>query len=313
MEPDAPIFIAGHRGMVGSACVRVWKAAGYHHLLLRTREELDLCDQQAVRAFYRKHRPRYVIMAAAKVGGIAANQRDPVGFLRENLAMADHVIGGALEAEVERLVFVSSSSVYPRLAPQPMCEEMLLTGPPEPTNQAYAMAKLAGMELCRAAQAQYGKHFFSVLPTNLYGPGDRFDPESGHVIPSLLRKFGEAVATNAPTVTLWGSGTPHREFLHVDDLAEALLFLMRHPTPPPVANIGCGVDLAIAELASLIAKVTGFKGEIVWDRTRPDGAPRKWLDVSRMETLGWRASRPLEEGLAAVYQWWREQPATALR
>jgi len=309
MEKEASIFVAGHRGMVGSACVRALKAAGYGNLILRTRAELDLRDAAAVRRFYTETRPEYVIVAAAKVGGIVANNRSPVEFLRENLQIQDNVIGGAGETGVRKLLFLGSSCIYPRHAPQPIPESALLTGPLEPTNEAYAIAKIAGIRLAQAYARQYGARFISAMPTNLYGPGDNFDLETSHVLPAMIRKFSDAAERGEPTVTLWGSGTPRREFLHVDDLADAVLFLLRHYEDPEIINVGWGTDVSIAELAGMVAAETGFRGGILWDDTRPDGTPRKLMDVSRLTALGWQARIPLAEGIRSVCRWWREESA----
>jgi GDP-L-fucose synthase len=304
MERDARVFVAGHRGMVGSALVRRLVREGFDDLVLRTRAELDLADAGAVRAFFQAERPEYVFLAAARVGGILANDTCPVEFLRDNLAIELSVIPAAHEVGVRRLLCLGSSCVYPRLAPQPLREEYLLTGPLEPTNEWYAVAKIAGIKLCQAYRRQHGAEFFSVMPTNLYGPGDNFDLAKSHVLPALIRRFHEAKQAGASSVLLWGSGTPRREFLHVDDLADACLHIMRAPDPPDLLNIGVGADLTIAELAALVADIVGFEGTIDYDRTRPDGTPRKLLDVTRLQALGWQARIALRAGIEETYAWY---------
>ncbi len=290
--------------MVGAALVRLLQARGFKNLLLRTRAELDLCDGHAVRAFYKEHRPDYVVVAAAKVGGIWANATQPVEFLSENLQIELNLINGAHAAGVKKLLFLGSSCIYPRLAPQPIKEDTLLTGSLEATNEAYALAKICGIKLCQAYAKEYGANFISAMPTNLYGPEDNFDLETSHVLPALLHKFHRAKEEAAPNVTLWGTGSPYREFLHVDDLAQACLFLLENYDSPDLVNVGCGEDITIRELAELVGRVVGFPGKIQWDTTKPDGTPRKLLDVSRLTQLGWKASIPLEEGLRTTYQWW---------
>lgn len=305
------IFVAGHRGMVGSALVRRLRREGYDDLLLRTREELDLEDQAAVHRFFAEQRPDLVFLAAAKVGGIAANAAYPADFIQINLSIGLNVITAARQSGVRRLLNLGSSCIYPRQAPQPMREEYLLTGPLEPTNEPYAIAKIAALKLCEAFNRQWDTRFFTVLPTNLYGPGDNFDPETSHVLPGLLRRFHEAKVANAPEAVVWGSGRPRREFLHVDDLADACVALMEEQEPPEVTNIGTGKDLSIAELAGLIAEVVGYRGRIVFDPGRPDGAPRKLLDVSRMSALGWEPRIGLRQGVEATYEWYREEVSEA--
>ncbi len=290
--------------MVGAALVRLLRARGYTNLLLRTRAELDLCDANAVRAFYDKHRPDYVFVAAAKVGGIWANSTQSVEFLSENLQIELNVINSAYAVKVKKLLFLGSSCIYPKLAPQPISEDSLLTGSLEPSNEAYALAKICGIRLCQAYAKQYGANYISAMPTNLYGPEDNFDLQTSHVLPALIRKFHIAKDEGRPSVTLWGTGSPYREFLHVDDLAEACLFLMETYDSPELINVGCGQDVTIRELAALVGKVIGFSGQLEWDTTKPDGTPRKLLDVSRLNKLGWKASTPLEEGIRATYQWW---------
>jgi GDP-L-fucose synthase len=304
MKSDDPIFIAGHKGMVGSALVRLLRARGFTNLLLRTRAELDLSDPRAVAAFYAETRPAYVFVAAAKVGGIMANATQQVEFLSENLQLELNLINGAYAAKVKKLLFLGSSCIYPKFSPQPMTEDMLLTGSLEPTNEAYALAKIAGIKLCRAYCLQYGANFISAQPTNLYGPEDNFDLQSSHVLPALIHKFYLAREKGQKTITLWGTGSAYREFLHVDDLAEACLFLMEKYDSPDLVNVGCGADIRIRDLAVLVGKVVGFPGEIEWDTTKPDGMPRKLLDVSKLGNMGWRAKIPLEEGLRTTYDWW---------
>jgi len=307
MNAGDAIFVAGHRGMVGSALVRLLRARGFTNLLLRTRAELDLCDQAAVRAFYAKEKPAYVFVAAARVGGIWANATRPVEFLSENLRIQLNLIDGAHEAGVTKLLFLGSSCIYPKLAPQPIREDMLLTGSLEPTNEPYALAKICGVRLCQAYAQQHGARFISAMPTNLYGPEDNFDLELAHVLPSLLHKFHLAKTRGDATVKLWGTGSPYREFLHVDDLAEACLFLMEKYESPELINVGCGEDLRIRDVAELIRKIVGFPGSIAWDSSKPDGTPRKLLDVSRLAKLGWRPRIGLEDGLRSTYSWWLEQ------
>lgn len=306
MNKDARIFVAGHRGLAGSAIVRKLRADGYTNLLLRPHAELDLSDAAQTAAFFREQRPEIVFVAAAKVGGILANNTYPADFIHDNLAIALNVIEAAYRHGTSKLLFLSSSCVYPKHAPQPMKEERLLTGPLEPTNEPYAVAKIAGMKLCESYHRQYGARFFSVLPTNLYGPNDNFDLETSHVLPAMLRKFHEAKVGNAPFVTLWGSGTPRREFMHVDDLADACLFLMNNYEESAPLNIGVGEDLTIAELAATIADVVEYRGEIHYDASKPDGTPRKLLDVSRVRALGWQARIPLRTGIAQTYQWFQQ-------
>lgn len=305
MDKGAKIYVAGHRGLVGSAILRRLQAEGYQNLVLRTRKELDLTDQRAVYRFFDEERPEYVFLAAAKVGGILANATYPADFIRENLLIQTHVIDAAYRYGVKKLLFLGSSCIYPKYAPQPMREEYLLTGPLEPTNEAYAVAKIAGIKMCQAYRRQYGFNAVSLMPTNLYGPGDNFDLETSHVIPALIRKFHEAKVRGEPHVVVWGTGTPRREFLHVDDLADAALFLMRYYEGEDIINVGVGEDISIRELAELVAKVVGFQGEIVYDTSKPDGTPRKLLDVSRLFSMGWRPRIPLEEGIEQTYAWFR--------
>jgi len=303
MNPDASVFVAGHRGLVGSALVRRLRAAGLNKLLLREHGELDLTDQRAVAEFFATERPQYVLLAAARVGGILANNNYPADFLRENLAIQTNVIHSAWRNGVRKLLFLGSSCIYPRLAPQPILEEHLLTGPLEPTNEAYAIAKIAGLKMCQAYRRQYGFDAICAMPTNLYGPGDNFSVEDSHVLPALLRRFHEAKESGTGEVALWGSGQPRREFLYVDDLAEACLFLMQHYAHEQPINVGCGRDLTIAELATIIARVTGFSGRILYDASKPDGTPRKLLDTTRLTALGWTPRTELEAGIRATYEW----------
>ena len=295
------LFIAGHGGMVGSALVRRFEREPGVQLILRSRAELDLTDQAAVDAFYVGAQPDAAIIAAAKVGGIHANATFPADFLFDNLRIAANTIHGAHRAGVKRLLFLGSSCIYPKLAPQPMPEDCLLTGPLEPTNEAYAIAKITGLKLCQYYRKQHGVLFHSAMPTNLYGPGDNYHPQNSHVLPGLLGRFHEARESGRPEVTAWGTGTPRREFLHVDDLADAMAFLLGQHSPPDWINIGTGTDVTIRELTELVAEVTGYRGKIVWDATKPDGTPRKLMDVSRLTTLGWRARIALREGVVATY------------
>jgi len=301
--PDAPIFVAGHRGLAGSALVRCLRAAGYENLILRTHAELDLTRQEAVEEFFAEQRPQYVFLAAARVGGILANDTFPAQFLRDNLAIQTNVIDAAWRHGTRKLLFLGSSCVYPREAPQPIREDCLLTGPLEATNQWYAIAKIAGLKMCQAYRRQYGFNAICAMPTNLYGPNDNFDLAGSHVLPALLRKVHEARVSGADSVEVWGSGTPRREFLHADDFAAACLFLMRNYEDPLWVNVGTGTDLTIAELAQRISQAVGYTGQLHFDRSRPDGAPRKLLDCSRLTALGWSARICLEEGLRSTYAW----------
>ena len=314
MQPTDRVYVAGHCGLVGSALVRRLEREGFAHLIVRTHAELDLADAAVVDDFFAAERPEYVFLAAARVGGILANSTYPADFIRENLAIELNVIAAAHRHGVRKLLFLGSSCIYPRLAPQPLKEEYLLTGPLETTNEAYAIAKIAGIKMCQAYARQFGSRFISVMPTNLYGPGDNFDLQTTHVLPALLRKFHEAKLEGAPRVEVWGSGNPRREFLHVDDVADACVFVMRHhDDPETILNIGVGEDVTIRELAEMIRDVVGYKGDIVFDASRPDGTPRKLLDVSRMSALGWRARIPLREGIEQTYRWYvqQAQPVTA--
>ena len=309
MNKNAKIYIAGHRGLVGSAIVRKLEAEGYSNVVMRTSRELDLREQAAVRDFLASEKPDYVFLAAARVGGILANESYPADFIYQNLMIEANVIEASHQAGVKKLLCLGSTCIYPKLAPQPLKEEYLLSGPLEPTNEWYAVAKIAGIKLCQAYQRQYGCKFISAMPTNLYGPQDNFDLESSHVLPALMRKFHEAKANNEPSVTVWGSGKPRREFLHVDDCADACLFLMEHYEDEAIVNIGVGEDLTIAELAELVGKVVGYQGEIAYDTSRPDGTPRKLVDVAKINGLGWQASIPLEEGIRSTYAWFQENVA----
>ncbi|MDF1563920.1 MAG: GDP-L-fucose synthase [Deltaproteobacteria bacterium] len=306
MRRDARVFVAGHRGLVGSAIVRRLEAAGFERLLLRGRDALDLSEAAAVERFFAEEQPEYVFLAAAKVGGIVANATYPADFIRENLLVQTHVIDAAWRHGAKKLLFLGSSCIYPKLSPQPIKEEYLLTGPLEPTNSAYALAKIAGIEMVQAYRRQHGLAGICLMPTNLYGPGDNFDLETSHVLPALIRKFHEAKERGAEAVTLWGTGKPRREFLHVDDLADACLFAMEHYDAPEILNVGVGRDISIAELAALVAEVVGFGGALEYDTSRPDGTPRKLLDVSRLSGLGWEARIGLREGVASAYAWFRE-------
>jgi GDP-L-fucose synthase len=301
MNKDARIFVTGHRGMVGSAIVRRLQAGGWDKLMLRTRDELDLLDQRAVHDFLAEHKPDYIFMAAAKVGGIQANNQYRADFLYQNLLIEANLIHGAHLAGVQRLMFLGSSCIYPRDCPQPIKEEYLLTGPLEVTNEPYAIAKIAGVKLCESYQQQYGRQYVSVMPTNLYGPNDNYDLAHSHVLPALLRKAHEAKARGDAEYVVWGSGTPRREFLYVDDLADACVFLMEIGYDGPLLNVGTGQDVTIRELAETVMDVVGFGGRIVYDRDKPDGTPRKLLEVSRLAALGWQARTALREGIALSY------------
>jgi len=316
MDKHAKIFVAGHRGLVGSALVKVLQKDGYSNLLCRTRAELDLTNQAAVDALFAQEHPDYVFLAAAKVGGIHANNTYPAEFIQANLAMQNNVLHASYKNGVQRLLFLGSSCIYPKLAPQPMREDYLLTGPLEPTNRPYAMAKLAGIEQCWAYNRQYGTRFLAVMPTNLYGPGDNYDLQNSHVLPALIRKFHEAKLNQTRSVVVWGTGTPKREFLYSEDMAEACVYLMsldettfhgllgadRNDGLAPLVNIGTGVDNSIRELAEMVRGVVGYAGDIEFDTSRPDGPPRKWLDVSRLSDLGWQAKTELKVGLDLAYQ-----------
>jgi GDP-L-fucose synthase len=313
MNPDAKIYVAGHRGLVGSALVRALKRSGYHNLVLQTHAELDLTDQAAVRNFFDREQPQYVFLAAAKVGGILANSSFPAEFVRQNLQMQANVIESGHWTGVDRLLFLGSSCIYPKFAPQPLREDSLLSGALEPTNRPYAVAKIAGIEMCWAYNRQYGTRYLAAMPTNLYGPGDNYDLETSHVIPAMIRKMHEATIGGRHDVLLWGTGTPRREFMYSDDLADACLFLMKLPAEkfdslaagesnPPLINVGAGEDQTIHQLAELIAEVVGFKGKLRFDAGKPDGTPRKLLDISRLVSLGWKANVGLRQGLELAYR-----------
>ena len=315
MNPTNKIYVAGHRGLVGSALMRTLWGHGYQNLLTRTHAELDLTEQAAVEAFFAAEKPDYVFLAAARVGGIHANNEYPAEFIRDNLAIQTNIIHAAYKNQVRRLLFLGSSCIYPKLAPQPMKEAHLLTGPLEPTNRPYALAKIAGIEMCWSYNRQYGTRYLAVMPTNLYGPGDNYHPENSHVIPALIRRFHEAKLANTPTVTVWGTGTPRREFLYSEDMADACVYLMNLPDEkfvpllgqdrndglPPLVNIGVGHDLTIRELAEAVKGVVGYQGTIEFDATKPDGTPRKLMDVGRLNGMGWKANTSLEEGLVTAY------------
>jgi GDP-L-fucose synthase len=304
LSQSSRVFVAGGKGLVGSAIVRRLEALGCRNLLIRSHAELDLCEQVAVDQFFRDHRPEIVFLAAAKVGGILANSTRPAEFLHDNLAIQTNVIHAAWTYGTKKLLFLGSSCIYPKLAQQPLKEEYLLTGPLETTNEAYAIAKIAGLKLAAAYRAQYGFSTISLMPPNLYGPGDNFDLESSHVLPAMIRRFHEAKISGAPSVVLWGTGAPRREFLHVDDLANAACYLMENYDAPDLLNVGVGEDLTIAELAVLVAGIVGYSGRIAFDASRPDGTPRKLLDVSRIHALGWHAQIPLERGVSSTYEWY---------
>ncbi|QBQ55950.1 GDP-L-fucose synthase [Nitrosococcus wardiae] len=306
MQPAERIFVAGHRGLAGSAILRRLKAEKFENLICRTSRELDLRDPQAVEVFFEQERPDYVFLAAAKVGGILANSSYPAEFIHDNLQIQTHVIDAAYRWGVKKLLFLGSSCIYPKYAPQPIKEDSLLTGPLEPTNEWYAVAKIAGVKMGQAYRRQYGFNVISLMPTNLYGPGDNFDLKTSHVLPALIRKFHEAKRSSAPEVVVWGSGTPRREFLHVDDLADAAVFLMRHYDEEEIINVGVGKDIPIADLARLIKDVVGYSGEIVLDTSKPDGTPRKLLDTARLTQLGWQPQIDLREGIASTYGWFLE-------
>lgn len=317
MHKAARIYIAGHQGLVGSALCRRLQAEGYANLILRSRQELDLINQEAVRSFFEKERPEYVFLAAAKVGGILANNTYPAEFIFENLAVQCNVIHSAWQTGVKRLLFLGSSCIYPKMAPQPMREEHLLAGPLEATNEPYAIAKIAGIKMCESYNRQYGTRFVSVMPTNLYGPNDNFDLASSHVLPAMIRKFHEAKLSGASEMLVWGTGTPRREFLHVDDMVAACVFVMELPEEvvvsqfahyplQPFVNVGTGLDVSIRELAEIVREVVGFGGGLRFDTSKPDGTPRKLLDVSRLHSLGWRSKIELREGVQATYSWFME-------
>lgn len=310
MKQQQTIYVAGHRGLVGSALCRALQAKGYTRVLTRTSKELDLCDQRAVNAFFATEKPDHVLLAAAKVGGIHANSSYPADFIRDNLLIQTNIIDAAYANGCQKLLFLGSSCIYPRLAPHPIQEESLLTGPLELTNQWYAVAKIAGIKMCQAYRRQYGFDAIAVMPTNLYGPGDNFDLATSHVVPALMRKMHEAKIAQSHSMSVWGSGTARREFMHVDDMAAACLFLMRHYSGEEIVNIGVGTDLTIKELATLIQDVVGFSGTLTYDTTMPDGTPRKLLDISRLQSLGWKPQISLQQGLSDLYAWYQKHQAT---
>jgi GDP-L-fucose synthase len=311
LNQDSRIYVAGHRGLVGGSVVRTLRQQGYQNLLLRTHQELDLTDQAAVHGFFDRERPAAVIMAAARVGGIHANSTRPALFIRDNLLIQDNVIDAAHRCGVAKFVFLGSSCIYPKLAPQPIKEEYLLTGPLEPTNEWYAIAKIAGVKMCQAYRREFGFNAISLMPTNLYGPGDNFDLQNSHVLPALIRRFHEAKLRGDETLSIWGTGTPRREFLHVDDLADAVIYLLKSYDDEAIVNIGWGEDVTIRELAELVMSVSGFQGRLVFDTSKPDGTPRKLLDTTRLTTLGWRPKIPLKTGIESTYAWFREHVAEA--
>jgi len=313
MQPPDKIYIAGHRGMVGSAIHRALQQKGFYNFVLKASSELDLRNQQAVNAFFEAEKPAYVFLAAAKVGGIHANNTYRADFIYDNLMIEANIIKAAKDNNVKKLLFLGSSCIYPKLAPQPLKESYLLTGELEPTNEPYAIAKIAGIKLCDAYRAQYGCNFISAMPTNLYGPNDNYDLANSHVLPALLRKFHEAKMANAPTVTVWGSGTPLREFLHVDDMADACLFLMEQYNEEGCVNVGCGTDLSIKDLALLIKDIVGYEGELVFDVSKPDGTMRKLMDVSKINALGWKHRIGLEAGIKEVYDNFKQNNQLAYR
>lgn len=307
MEKNAKIYVAGHRGLVGSAIMRCLQNNGYQNIIVRTHKELDLRNQAQVNQFFEAEKPEYVFLAAAKVGGILANNTYPADFSYDNLMISANVIHAAYQYQVKKLLFLGSSCIYPKMAPQPIKEEYLLTGALEPTNEGYALAKISGMQMCKFYHRQYGCDFISAMPTNLYGINDNFDLTSSHVLPAMIRKFHEAKMQGAPNVTLWGTGKVLREFLYVDDLADALLHLMNHYSAESHVNIGTGEDLSIHELALLVKEVVGFEGDIVYDASKPDGTPRKLLDVSLLHQSGWHHQMPLRKGIETVYEWFKQQ------
>ena len=313
LQKDEIIFVAGHRGMVGSAIHRQLLEDGFHQVIGHSRGELDLLDRRSVREFFAQTRPSVVIDAAAKVGGILANNEQPVEFLLQNLTIQNNLIEAAADFGARKLLFLGSSCIYPKMAPQPIAEDSLLTGPLEPTNDAYALAKIAGIKLCQSYARQYGKNFISAMPTNLYGPHDNYDLRNSHVLPALIRKVHEAKQAGLGSITVWGSGQPRREFLHTDDLAKACLFLLDHYNQPDLINIGCGEDVTIRELAETVCDVLGFQGTLEFDASKPDGTPRKLLDIQKIKSLGWTPKIPLREGIADAYRWFVENQSIARR
>ena len=313
LQKDETIFVAGHRGMVGSAIHRRLLKDGFTRVIGRTRSELDLLDRRSVREFFEQERPSIVIDAAAKVGGILANNEQPVEFLLQNLTIQNNLIEAAADTGTRKLLFLGSSCIYPKMAPQPISEDSLLTGPLEPTNDAYAIAKIAGIKLCQSYARQYGKNFISAMPTNLYGPHDNYDLRNSHVLPALIRKVHEAKQAGTKSIAVWGSGNPRREFLHTDDLADACVFLLEHYDQPDLINVGCGEDVTIRELAETVCDVLGFEGTLEFDPTKPDGTPRKLLDIQKIKSLGWSPKIPLREGIANAYDWFIKNQSTARR
>jgi len=306
MQKTSKIYVAGHNGLVGSTIVRLLKERGFVNIITRTRKELDLTKQKDVLDFFMKEKPEFVFLSAAKVGGIMANKTYPADFIRDNLSVELNIIESARLSKVKKLLFLGSSCIYPKLAPQPIKEECLMTSSLEETNKAYAIAKIAGIELCQAYRKQYDVNFISVMPTNLYGQGDNFDLESSHVVPAFIRKFHEAKNSNDPSVVLWGSGKAYREFLYVDDLADACIFLMDYYNDSEIINIGTGEDITIKELAALVRQIVGYEGEIIWDTEKPDGTPRKLLDVSKINKLGWKYTTALKDGIESTYEWYKK-------
>jgi len=304
MNKASKIYIAGHRGLVGSAIYSKLKADGFHNLVVRTSKELDLTRQAEVEAFFETERPEHVFLAAAKVGGIWANNTYPAEFIYSNIIIQANVIHTSYQAGVKKLLFLGSSCIYPKFAPQPMKEEYLLTGELEPTNEPYAVSKIAGIKMCQAYNRQYHTNFISVMPTNLYGPNDNFDLETAHVLPALINRFHDAKSAHHESVVVWGTGSPYREFLHVDDLADACVILMKNYSGSEIVNIGAGKDITIRALAEMVKEIVGFEGEIIWDSTKPDGTPRKLLDVSKLKSLGWESKIPLKEGIKKTYEWY---------
>jgi GDP-L-fucose synthase len=311
LSQDSRIYVAGHRGLVGAAVVRTLQQQGYQNLLLRTHQELDLTDQAAVREFFDRDRPAAVIMAAARVGGIHANSTRPASFIRDNLLIQDNVIDAAHRSGVAKFVFLGSSCIYPKLAPQPIKEEYLLTGPLEPTNEWYAVAKIAGLKMCQAYRREFGFNAISLMPTNLYGPGDNFDLQNSHVLPALIRRFHQAKLRGDEAISIWGTGTPRREFMHVDDLADAVVYLLKNYDDEPIVNVGWGEDVTIRELAELVMAASGYQGRLVFDPAKPDGTPRKLLDTARLTALGWRPKISLRAGIESTYAWFQEHVAEA--
>jgi GDP-L-fucose synthase len=311
VNPESKIYVAGHRGLVGGAVMRALQQQGHNNLIARTHHELDLTEQSAVRAFFEHERPEAVVMAAAHVGGIHANNTRPAEFIRDNLLIQDNIIDAAYRSGVSKFVFLGSSCIYPKMAPQPIKEDYLLTGPLEPTNEWYAIAKIAGVKMCQAYRRQYGFNAISLMPTNLYGPGDNFDLQNSHVLPALIRRFHEATQRGDAVLSVWGSGTPRREFLHVDDMADAVVYLLKSYDEEPIVNLGWGEDVTIRELAQMVATVSGFKGRLEFDISKPDGTPRKLLDTSRLTSLGWKPKIKLEDGIKQTYSWFVRHIADA--